>query len=216
MALKQTYAVFGLGKYGTAVAKELVANGADVIAVDADETIVNDLTSDLPICKCADVTDPEALLQIGIRSVEVAVIAMATNLESTVMCIMLCKEFGVQNIIAKCGNEMHRKILEKLGVNQIVFPEYDSGTRLAKNLLSSGFIDVIELAKNVSMVKIDVKPEWVGKSILELDLRKKYSLNIVAISEKGTVNTNVTPDLILQKTMSLIVIANASKLGNLR
>ncbi|MBR4966502.1 MAG: TrkA family potassium uptake protein [Lachnospiraceae bacterium] len=216
MALKQTYAVFGLGKYGTAVAKELVANGADVIAVDADETIVNDLTSDLPICKCADVTDPEALLQIGIRSVEVAVIAMATNLESTVMCIMLCKEFGVQNIIAKCGNEMHRKILEKLGVNQIVFPEYDSGTRLAKNLLSSGFIDVIELAKNVSMVKIDVKPEWVGKSILELNLRKKYSLNIVAIYDKGTINTSVEPELILHKSMSLIVIANASKLGKLK
>lgn len=216
MALKQTYAVFGLGKYGTAVAKELVANGADVIAVDADETIVNDLTSDLPICKCADVTDPEALLQIGIRSVEVAVIAMATNLESTVMCIMLCKEFGVQNIIAKCGNEMHRKILEKLGVNQIVFPEYDSGTRLAKNLLSSGFIDVIELAKNVSMVKIDVKPEWVGKSILELNLRRKYSLNIVAIYEKGTINTSVEPELILHKSMSLIVIANASKLGKLK
>lgn len=216
MALKQTYAVFGLGKYGTAVAKELVANGADVIAVDADETIVNDLTSDLPICKCADVTDPEALLQIGIRSVEVAVIAMATNLESTVMCIMLCKEFGVQNIIAKCGNEMHRKILEKLGVNQIVFPEYDSGTRLAKNLLSSGFIDVIELAKNVSMVKIDVKPEWVGKSILELNLRRKYSLNIVAIYEKGTINTSVEPELILHKSMSLIVIANASKLEKLK
>ena len=216
MALKQTYAVFGLGKYGTAVAKELVANGADVIAVDADETIVNDLTSDLPICKCADVTDPEALLQIGIRSVEVAVIAMATNLESTVMCIMLCKEFGVQKIIAKCGNEMHRKILEKLGVDQIVFPEYDSGTRLAKNLLSSGFIDVIELAKNVSMVKIDVKPEWVGKSILELNLRKKYSLNIVAIYDKGTINTSVEPELILHKSMSLIVIANASKLGKLK
>lgn len=216
MALNKTYAVFGLGKYGIAVAKELVASGADVIAVDINETIVNDLTSEIPVCKCADVTDPEALKQLGISSVDVAVISMATNLEATVMSTILCKEFGVQTIIAKCGNEMHKKILTKLGVDQIVFPESDSGTRLAKNLLSSGFIDVIELAKNVSMVKLEIKDEWLGKSIQELNLRKKYSLNIVAVCEGTSVNTNVNPQLILTESMSLIVIVNAEKLSKLK
>ncbi len=216
MALKQTYAVFGLGKYGIAVAKELVANGADVIAVDSNESIVNDLTSDIPVCKCADVTDPEALKQLGISSIEVAIIAMATNLEATVLSIMLCKEFGVKTIIAKCGSEIHRKILTKVGADRVVFPESDSGTRLAKNLLSSGFIDVIDLAQNVSMVKLDIKPEWEGKTIQEVNLRKKYDLNIVAVCEGESITINIDPQTILKNSMHLIVIANPDKIGKLR
>lgn len=212
MALKQTYAVFGLGKYGIAVAKELVANGADVIAVDSNESIVNDLTSDIPVCKCADVTDPEALKQLGISSIEVAIIAMATNLEATVLSIMLCKEFGVKTIIAKCGSEIHRKILTKVGADRVVFPESDSGTRLAKNLLSSGFIDVIDLAQNVSMVKLDIKPEWEGKTIQEVNLRKKYDLNIVAVCEGESITINIDPQTILKNSMHLIVIANPDKM----
>lgn len=216
MALKKTYAIFGLGKYGASVARELVANGADVIAVDLNKTIVNDLTSDIPVCKCADVTDPEALMQLGIKSVDVVIIAMATNLEATVMSIMLCKEFGVQTIIAKCGSEMHRKILMKVGADQVVFPESDSGTRLAINLLSSGFIDAIELAKNVCMLELSVKPEWLGKSIVDLNLRKKYALNIIALCEGESININFDPNTVLHDKMKLIVIANPDKIEKLR
>lgn len=215
MSTEKTYAVFGLGRYGIAVARELVAHGSEVIAVDINEVIVNDMSSDIPICKCADVTDPEAVKQLGIANVDVVVISMASNLEASVMAIMLCKELGVKKIIAKCANEIHRKILSRVGADIVVLPETDSGIRLAKNLLSSGFVDIIELSKNVSMVELDVKSDWVNRSIVELDLRKKYDLNIIAIREDKEVCTSIKPDMVLKEGMKLIVVVNTSRLSKL-
>lgn len=214
--MRQTYAVFGLGRYGRAVAKELVDNGEEVLAVDIDENIVNAASVDIPLCKCADVTDAEVIKQLGIKNIDVAIISMATNLEASVMAIMLCKEAGVKTVIAKCANEMHRKILSKVGADRVVFPESESGTRLAKNLLSSGFMDIIALSKDVSMVELDVKPEWEGKTLLELNLRKKYSINVVAICQENNICINIDPVKPLEKDMKLIVIANPSKLSKLR
>jgi len=215
MSTEKTYAVFGLGRYGIAVARELVAHGSEVIAVDINEVIVNDMSSDIPICKCADVTDPEAVKQLGIANVDVVVISMASNLEASVMAIMLCKELGVKKIIAKCANEIHRKILSRVGADIVVLPETDSGIRLAKNLLSSGFVDIIELSKNVSMVELDVKSDWVNRSIVELDLRKKYDMNIIAIREDKEVCTSIKPDMVLKEGMKLLVVVNTSRLSKL-
>lgn len=212
----QSYAVFGLGRYGRAVARELVENGIEVIAVDMDEEIVNDAISEIPFCKCADVTDPEVIKQLGIANVDVVIIAMATNLEASVMATMLCKEIGVRTVIAKCSSEMNCKILSKVGADRVVFPENESGIRLAKNLLSSGFVDLIELSKDVSMIEMNVKPEWEGKCLLELNLRKRYSLNIVAIVQGDDICVNIDPEQALEKSMKLIVIANTEKLNKIK
>lgn len=216
MQKKNTYAIFGLGKYGTAVAKELVNNGKDVLAVDINQKIVNDASAYLPVCKCADITDIEVISRLGIGEIDTVIICMANNLEASVMAVTHCKEAGVKNVIAKCASEMHRKILLRVGANQAVFPEKESGTRLAKNLLSSGFIDMISLSKDVSMVEIDVKPEWVGKNLIELNLRKKYGFNIVAIKKNDTVSVTVSPEQVLDEETTLIVIANTSKLEKLK
>lgn len=215
MSMKKTYAVFGLGRYGVAVARELVDNGMEVIAVDTDERIVNAVADELPICKCADVTDPEVIRQLGISNVDVVIIAMATNLEASVMAVTLCKEIGVKTVIAKAANEMHQKILKRVGADKVVFPENESGIRLAKNLLSSGFVDMVSLAKNVSMIELDVKPEWVGKNLIELYLRKKYSVNVVAIRKGDAVSVDIDPHAPLQADDKLIVIANTEKLSKL-
>lgn len=215
MSTKKTYAVFGLGRYGIAVARELVSNGMEVIAVDADEKIVNAAADELPICKCADVTDPDVIRQLGISNVDVVIIAMATNLEASVMAVTLCKEIGVNTVIAKAANEMHQKILKRVGADKVVFPENESGIRLAKNLLSSGFVDMVSLAKNVSMIELDVKPEWVGKNLIELYLRKKYSVNVVAIRKGDAVSVDIDPHAPLQADDKLIVIANTEKLSKL-
>jgi trk system potassium uptake protein TrkA len=214
--MHKTYAVFGLGRYGVAVARELVRNGVEVIAVDADENAVNAAADELPICKCADVTDPEVLRQLGISSVDVVIIAMANSLESSVMAVTLCKEIGVKTVIAKCASEMHRKILTRVGADRVVFPENDSGTRLAKNLLSSGFVDMVSLAKNVSVVELSVRPEWSGKNLIELNLRKKHSINVVAIRHGDTVTVDIDPHKPLNSNHKLIVIANTDKLAKLR
>ena len=215
MQAKKTYAIFGLGRYGTAVAKELVDNGKEVLAVDSEQKIVNDAAAYLPVCKCADVTDAEVIDRLGIGTIDTVIICMASNLEASVMAVTLCKEAGVKTVIAKCANEMHRKILLRVGADQVVFPEKESGIRLAKNLLSSGFIDMISLSKDVSMVEIDVKEEWIGKNLIELNLRKKYGINIVAIKKKETVSVTVNPEEILDGETTLIVIANTAKLGKL-
>ena len=215
MKSKKTYAVFGLGRYGTAVARELVENGMEVIAVDIEQKIVNDAASYLPVCKCADVTDPEVISRLGISNIDTVIVCMASNLEASVMAITLCKEEGVKNIIAKCANEMQQKILLRVGADKVVFPENDSGTRLAKNLLSSGFIDMISLSKDVSMIEIDVKDEWCGKNLIELNLRKKYGFNIVAVKKDEKVSVNINPESPLEMGTTLIVIANTSKLHEL-
>lgn len=213
---KKTYAVFGLGRYGSAVARELVENGMEVIAIDSNQNIVNDAAAYLPVCKCADVTDAEVIERLGIGNIDTVIICMASNLEASVMAITLCKEAGVKTVIAKCGGEMHQKILLRVGADRVVFPENESGIRLAKNLLSSGFIDMISLSKDVSMVEIDVKEEWLGKNLIELNLRKKYGFNIVAIKKGDAVSVTINPEQALDTETTLIVIANVAKLGKLK
>lgn len=215
MQKKKTYAVFGLGRYGIAVARELVENGMEVIAIDSNQKIVNDAAAFLPVCKCADVTDQEVITRLGIGSIDTVIVCMASNLEGSVMAVTLCKEAGVKKVIAKCANEMHQKIMLRVGADEVVFPENESGIRLAKNLLSSGFIDMISLSKDVSMVEIDVKPEWVGKNLIELNLRKKYGFNIVALKKGEKVNVTINPEQPLEADTTLIVIANVAKLGKL-
>lgn len=216
MKKKETYAVFGLGRYGTAVARELVENGMEVIAIDTDQRIVNDVAAYLPVCKCADVTDAEVISRLGIGNIDTVIVCMASNLEASVMAVTLCKEAGVKTVIAKCANEMHQKILLRVGADKVVFPENESGIRLAKNLLSSGFIDMISLSQDISIVEVDVKDEWIGKNLIELNLRKKYHFNIVAVKKGERVNVNINPEQVLEADTTLIVIANTTKLGRLK
>ena len=214
--MRKTYAVFGLGRYGIAVARELVENGMEVIAVDSDEQIIQAAADELPICKCADITSMDVIRQLGISNVDVVIVAMANNLEASVMAVTLCKEIGVKTVIAKCANEMHQKILTRVGADEVVFPENESGIRLAKNLLSSGFVDMVSLAKNVSMIELDVRPEWVGRNLIDLKLRKKYSINVVALRREDRVSVDIDPNAPLSAEDRLIVIANTEKLSRLR
>ncbi len=215
MSINKSYAVFGLGKYGIAVAKELVNHGADVLAVDSNQRIVNEAASFLPLCKCADVTDEEVIEQLGIRNFDVVIIAMGSSLEASVMATALCKEAGVPKVIAKCTDGMQRKILSKVGADEVVLPEEESGIRFAQNLLSSGFIDLINLSNEVSVIELEIKPEWIGKTLLQLNLRKKYSINVVAIKQNQNIYIDIDPERILENDMKLIVIATNEKLKKL-
>lgn len=212
MKNNNTYAVLGLGRYGFAVAKELAENGADVLAVDNNEELVNDVVTELPLCKCADVSAPEVIKQLGISNIDIVIIAVSGNLETSVMATTLCKEAGVKNIIVKCSNEMHAKILTRVGADRVVLPEKESGVRLAKALLKAGLVDLVELTKNVSLVEIDVRPEWVGRTLADLNLRKKYSMNVIAIQNNNDVTTSIDPNVPLEESMKMIVVADKNKL----
>lgn len=216
MSIHKAYAVLGLGRYGIAVAQELVKSGASVLAVDADMDVVDSLINVLPLCKCADVTDADAFEQLGIADLDSVIIAMSNSLEATVMAITLCKEAGVKEVIVKCSTEMHRKIFLRVGADKVIFPEKESGIRLARNLLSSGFSEMMEISEDISMIELDVKNEWVGKNLIELSLRKKYSVNVVAVKKGENVITQIDPAVPLENGTKLIVIADVQKIKKLR
>ena len=216
MKTNNTYAVLGLGRYGYAVAKELVETGAEVLVVDSREDVINDVVDEFPLCKCADITDEDAIAQLGISNIDVVIIAVASNLETSVMATTLCKDAGVKTVIAKCANERQCKILSKIGADKVVLPERESGVRLAKTLLSSGFVDILELTNNISLVEFDVKPEWIGKTLIDLNLRKKYSMNVIAIQKDNDVTTEIDPNKPLESGMKLIIVANRNKLEKMR
>lgn len=216
MSIQKTYAVLGLGRYGRAVAEELIKSGAEVLAVDEDMEVVASLSAVFPMCKCADIADADAVEQLGIADIDTVIIAMSNNLEATVMAITLCKEAGVKEIIVKCSTEMHRKIFLRVGADRVILPEKESGIRLARNLLSSGFSEMMELSDEISMIELDVRDEWAGKSLIELSLRKKYSVNVVAIKKGDSVITEIDPAVPLEKGTKLIVIADVQKIKKLR
>ena len=216
MSNKKSYAVFGLGRYGLAAARELSAAGAQVLAVDSDEAVVQSAAAYLPLVKCADVTDPEVLEVLGIANFDVVIIAMAEHMEACVMAVMLCKEAGVPTVIVKCASETHGRLLSRVGADQVVIPESESGTRMAKNLLSSGFVDVMELSGDVSLIEVPVKAEWVSHTLIELNLRKKYAINVVALKRGDTIDVTVDPTQPLQAGDLLVVIAETAKLHKLR
>ena len=216
MSLQKSYAVLGLGRYGFAVAHELARIGADILAVDMDESVVNSVATKLPLVKCADVTNPAVIKMLGIGNMDVVIIAMAGDLEASVMATMLCKDAGVPTVIAKCATEMGQRILSRVGADKVVFPETESGTRLAKNLLSAGFVDVIELSGDVVMVEMDVRPEWVGKNLIDLALRRRYGINVVAIRRGEDISVNIDPNKPFTKDTKLLVIANTDKFQKLK
>ena len=213
--INKTYAVFGLGRYGSAVAKELVESGAEVIAVDMDEERADEMAATIPVCKCADVTDADVIKNLGVSNCDTVIVSFASNFEASIMATMLCKEAGVGNVIVKCSNDIHRKLLEKVGADKIVQPESESGTRLAKNLLSSGFVDIAHISEDILVVEVKAKDEWIGKNLIELDLRNKYSMNIIAIKQNEETSISFSPQTCIEKDMLLVVVAEKEKLQKL-
>ena len=205
--MSKTYAVFGLGRYGRAVVKELLNNGAEVLAVDQDRRIVDELVGEIPVCKCADITEQGVIEQLGISDIDVVVISMAKSFEASIMATMLCKEAGAGKVIVKCADESQCKILKKIGADEVILPETESGTRLAKNILSSGFIDIADITDNISILEIDIKAEWIGKTLRELDLRKKYNINIIAFKNSDDV-VFANPDIVIEDSMKMIVMTD--------
>ena len=215
MSINKSYAVFGMGRYGKAVAKELIDSGAEVIVVDKNYKIIEDLVGEFPVCKCADITDEEVIRQLGISDIDTVIIAIAGELEASIMATMLCIEAGVGKVIVKCYDERHKEILEKIGADMVVLPEKESGIRLAQRLLSSGFTDIVDISDDISIIELDAKQEWIGKSLKELDLRRKHSINVIALNKNGKTEIAFHPDTVIEEGMKVIVIANKKEIDKL-
>ncbi len=209
-----SFVVFGLGKFGQAVADKLLEAGADVMVVDNDENVIEAYSAKASAAIIADLNDAVAIKALGISNIECAVVSMGMSLESSIMCTMMSKELGVKWVVAKAGNRRMGDVLSKVGADEIVFPEEESGVRTAKSLVSNNFLEYFELSNEIFLVEMLPKEKWVGKTLKELNLRKQYGINVVAIKD-GIVNEYVDPDVPLKANEALILLIHKKNLGKL-
>ncbi|MBQ7077085.1 MAG: TrkA family potassium uptake protein [Lachnospiraceae bacterium] len=204
--MRKSVAVLGLGKYGRSLAENLYKLGADVLVVDKDERIINEMTSKCTSAICADLSNEDEVMVLGLKNMDVVVAAMGGELAASIMVVSVAREQGVPVVVAKSSSERMSAILRKVGVDKIIDPESEGGSRSAKILLSNSFRDVFELDDNMYMIEMEPKKEWIGKSLRELELRKKMSLNVVAVKERGAHWTFVDPGDVFEASNILLVV----------
>lgn len=196
---QKEYIVIGLGRFGNSVAKQLEANGCRVLAIDRLEKRVNQIADYVTLAMCVDVANEEALKELGGRNFDGAIISSGHSLDASVLATIWAKEQGIKKVIAKAYDEMQGKILTKLGVDEIVYPEKEIGVHLANNLAFNNLFDAIELSAEYSIADVHALRSWVGKDLIELNLRKKYGVNVVAIERNGVLLVNPPADDPTQK-----------------
>ncbi len=190
---KLSFAVIGLGRFGSAMATTLTELGQDVIGIDGNEERVQKHADLISNIAQLDATDERALRQAGIQEVDVAVISIGENIEASLLVVMLAKELGIPRIIAKAVTPLHGRILERLGVSRVIFPEREMAIRLAHSLVVPNVLDYIELSRDFSIIELPAPPEFVGKSLRQLQLRNRFGLTLIAIKRKtGTGDGEIT------------------------
>jgi len=212
--LKQ-FVILGLGRFGSSLARTLYSLGHDVLAVDENEDIIQDISDSVTHAVQADATDENSLRALGLRNFDVAVVAIGSSIQASILVTLIVKELGVKYVVAKAQSELHAKVLYKIGADRVVFPERDMGVRLAHNLVSSNVLDFIELAPDYSIVEIASLPEWEGKTLKELDMRVKYGINIMAIKRDEEINISPRADEVIQDNDILVVIGSNEDLTRL-
>ena len=186
------------------------------MAVDANEDIVQSIAGEVSYAMRADITETGVLESLGISNVDAVVVGIAENLEASIMATIYAKEVGVKYVMAKAENKLHATILKKVGADDIIFPEWSMGTRVAKNLMSGGFVDFFELSSKFSLAELPVPGEWVGKSLIELNLRDQYGVNVIGVKVGDDVQVNVKPDEVFRADQTLMIVGENDSLAKLQ
>jgi trk system potassium uptake protein TrkA len=218
---KRSFAVIGLGRFGSAMATTLAGLGHDVIGIDGDEDKVRGVADVVSLALQLDATDEKALRGAGIRDVDVAVVSIGENIEASLLVVTLLQEIGIQRIVAKSVTALHGRILEKLGVTRVVFPEREMAIRVAHGLVLPNVIDYIELSSDFSIVEVPAPQEFVGRSLRDIGLRARFGLTTIAIKHVsptgGVLSTNIAPgpDDVIQQGDVLSLLGSNEKLAQL-
>ena len=177
----KTFVVIGLGRFGTAIATELSALGHEVLAMDVREENVQQIADKVTHAVVGDARDPAVLKALGIRNYDCAIVAVGDDVGNSTLITLNLKELGIREVIAKARSHVHRKVLEKIGADRVVFPEHEMGVKLAQGLSSSNVLNFIEVSEDYGILELSVPQSWEGKSLKELDVRNRYHVNIIAI-----------------------------------
>jgi trk system potassium uptake protein TrkA len=213
--VKKQFAVIGLGRFGSSLATYLAKMGYDVLAVDESEERVQNVAHAVTHAVSADSTDEEALRAIGIRNFDVVVVAIGQDIQASILTTLILKDMGVPYIIAKAQNELHGKVLNKIGADKVVFPERDMGLRVAHHLVSPNILEHIELSPDFSIVEMIAPAEMIGKNLKQLDIRAKYNCNVLAVKRNGQMNITPNADEPLAEGDVLVIVGRNDQLNRL-
>lgn len=213
MAKKQ-FAVIGMGRFGSSVARSLYQMGFEVLAIDSSEARIQAINSMVTHAIQAEATDEEALRAIGIRNFDVVVVAIGQDIQASILTTLILKEMGIGTIVVKAQNELHGKVLKKIGADKIIYPERDMGLRVAHHLTSPNILDYIELSDDYSIVEIKASRSMIGKSLRDLDIRAKHYCNVMAIKTGDKMNIAPHAEDIIWESDVLIVVGKNEDLLN--
>jgi trk system potassium uptake protein TrkA len=213
---KKQFAVLGLGKFGQSILKTLISKGCEVLGCDVNTQTVNEMSAYATHVIKVDVTDEGALDSLGIGNFDVVIIAVGGGFEASLISAMIAKEKGSSFILVKANSIRQKKILESIGVDKVVLPEREMGEKIALSFLSSGIIDYIRRSDRYDIFEIAPIKEWVGKKIKDVNIRKKYNLNIIAIERSNKFIISINSEDIILKDDVIIVIGEESGFAKLR
>lgn len=205
MKTKQ-YLVLGLGRFGMSVARTLCELGQEVLAVDAHEELVGAIAPHVTQAVQLDATDEEALRSLDVQSFDAAIVSIGQNTRDSILVCVLLKELGVPWLVAKATDELHAKVLRKIGVDRVVFPERDMGERVAKSIVTPGVLDLMQLDDDFQIVEIRTPERWAGDTLIGLNVRRKYGISILAVHRNGSYMVSPSADLQLEADDTLLVI----------
>lgn len=208
------FAVIGIGIFGASIATTLFEMGHDVLAMDINESKIEEITDKVTHAVQADSTNEDALLALGIKNFDVAIVSIGQDIQANILTTLILKEIGVKQVVAKARTELHGKVLYRIGADRVIFPERDMGIRVAHNLVAANIIDYIELSPDFSIVEIVVPESIAGKTLAELDLRVRFGVNVIALkSPEGQINLSPKAEDLISHGEIMIV---AGKNNNLR
>ena len=212
---QKAFAVLGLGSFGMGAANELTERGAEVLVVDRNERLIEENAKRFTQAVIADLTDPEAIGQLGLGSMDAVIVDMSQDLEASIMCVMVAKEKGVHRVIAKAENKRKSEILKKVGADQIVFPEQESGTRTAFQLMFPDILRFFDLTSDLVIVEMQPREEWCGRTLLELELRKKHGINVIAFRRDDKVYDVRSESDMIRSGESMLIVTTKENLEKL-
>ena len=213
--MKKIFGVIGLGRFGFHVAETLAKSGAEVIAIDKNEDRVKAISDIVTRAYIADVVDEKALEESGIFTADTVIVSIGANIEASILTVVILMNNGVKEVIAKAINSLHGKVLEKLGVKRIIYPEKEMAVKLARSLVFSGILEEIPFAPGYSIFEIRLKENLCGKSLRDLDLRRKYGVNVLAIRRGEDVIINPSGDEIINKDDILLILASEENVNDI-
>ena len=209
------YIVIGCGRFGSSVATTMHLLGHEVMAIDKNEDIIQNIADKVTHAAIVDVIDEQSLRALGIGNFDVAIIAIGSDIRASIMATIIAKEAGVSQVVCKATDELQAKVLYKIGADRVVFPERDMGVRVAHNIVSDNILDHIELDPEYSIVEIVTPSSWIGKTLIELDLRAKYEITVLAIKTGKTINVTPSPDEELKAGSILVIIGQNTRISEI-